>query len=360
MSTVFSSSSPISPGKDTQELNTLSAFVAHIERLQDQVREKDIRVLELETAREQLQQTFEQLGRDHHSLNLEMEIQHELLRKTRRTEKHVEQLRAAVMDREAIIGEREKAMRTLERQLEHHKLLLQSEVRRNAALMLHAAVDNDPLPELSTLAAKKDIDKWIESLHQRLQRKRAADAEGGAAESNDATLHNLHQEIDFYVREIIYYKLDIKGYKSDIKKLKRITAQLSSYGSRASDLESDASSLKPPVTPTRNRLPPTPELESSEMPSPTRQGPLHETVNNGRPPTPPSSVSATTTRGFLGPAYKPSPSNLNAGFDAAPQTPTKYEDLVSSRTAVRPSPGCTKVTVCQQPYANTAWCLMSL
>jgi hypothetical protein len=363
MSTVFSAGSPISPEKESQELSTLSAFVAHIERLQDQVRQKDTQYSELETVREELQERHEQLERDHNATNLQMEIQHELLRKTRQTEKHVEQLRTAVIDREAIIAEREKSIRTLDRQLVHHRLLVQSEIRRNAALTLHAAVDNDPLPELTTLAAKKDIDKWIESLHQRLQRERVADDGNEAVDSDNSTLANLRQEIDFYVREIVYYKLDIRGYKSDIKKLKRITTQLSSYGSRASDLESDTSSLRPPVTPTRSRLPATPELDASDRPSPVLRGPLFESSNNGRPLTPPSSVSAVLQRGGTEHVHKRGPSNLSVQVAAAPQTPPYDTDTnattgkkgldsgVSPQSVVKLSPEWRKPTV-RQPLCD--------
>lgn len=350
LSTLFSADSPISLEKESQELSTLSAFIAHIERLQDQVRHKEIQHSELEEAKEELQRKHEQLERDHNRLNLQMEIQHELLRKTRRTEKHIEQLRTAVIDREVIIGERNKSMRTLERQAEHHRLLLQSEVRRNAALTLHAAVDNDPLPELSTLAAKKDIDKWIESLHQRLQRQRASNYDSEAVGSDDTTVANLRQEIDFYVREIIYYKLDIRGYKSDIKKLKRITTQLSSYGSRASDLESDTSSLRPPVTPTWSRLPTTPELDSSEIPSPGLRSAMFETSDQVHPLTPPSSVSGAVSRGGSDSARKREPSSLSVQISATPQTPTHdnntnattdregFNPGVSPRSALESSP----------------------
>ena len=355
MSTVFSSGSPTSPENESQELSTLAAFVAHIERLQDQVRQKDTQISELEAVKEQLRQKHDQLEQDHKALNLQMDIQNELLRKTRRTDKHIEQLRTAVIDRETIIGEKERSIRAVERQLEYHKLLLQSEIRRHATLTLYAAVDNDPLPELGTLVAKKDIDRWIESLHQRLEREKAAShgKEAVDRDSNEAHVNNLRQEIDFYVREIIYYKLDIRGYKSDIRKLKKITAQLSSHG-RASDLESDTSSLRPPATPVRARC------GTSDVPSPTMAAPTSETIAIDHPVTqPPLSGSATTfgtTTSATGAASSSKQAERKQGSE--PLAPTRRTSVntanemdcidpgVSPSSVLRLSPERMKPTVC--------------
>jgi hypothetical protein len=343
MSTVFSSDSPTSPEKDTQELSTLAAFVAHIERLQDQVRQKDSRILELESSKEELRQRHHQLEHDHSSLTLQMDIQNELLRKTRQTDKHIEQLRTAILDRETVIVEKEKSIRTMERQLEHHKLLLQSEIRRHATLALHTAIDNDPLPELSTLAARKDVDRWIESLHQRLQREKAANRGKEAVDVDESQINSLRQEIDFYVREIIYYKLDVRGYKSDIRKLKRITAQLSSYGNRASDLESDTSSLRPTVTPTPTRLPTTPEIGSSDIPSPILESQISGTNAVDRPITPPSSFSAITgptilSRDDFETAHERGPSTRSLQFPMTPQTPTRKVGADAENKTDHPDP----------------------
>jgi chromosome segregation ATPase len=100
-STIFSSGSPISPEKESQELSTLAKFVAHIERLQDQVRQKDAEVQDLERSREELQQSHDQIEREQRALNLQVEIQNQLLKKTRRTDEHIEQLRAAILDPQA-------------------------------------------------------------------------------------------------------------------------------------------------------------------------------------------------------------------------------------------------------------------
>jgi hypothetical protein len=227
---------------------------------------------------------------------LQMDIQSDLLKRTRRTDSHIEQLRAAVVDREAIIIKKEKSIRAVERQLEHHKLLLQAQIRRHAIMTLHSAVDSDPLPNLSTLTTRTDIDKWIEKLQERLQEEKSMISGKEIHHPDGAHVTNLRQEIDFYVREIIYYKLDIRGYKTDIKKLKKITAQLSSYGARASDLESDTSSLRPATTPSQPRYTPvTPELDSSCAPSPVLIGPISRAVSMNRPLTPPPSGSSYPT-----------------------------------------------------------------
>ncbi|CAO2656324.1 Nn.00g051270.m01.CDS01 [Neocucurbitaria sp. VM-36] len=337
MSTVFSSGSPISQENETQELSTLAAFIAHIERLQDQVRQKDAYITELEADLGQLRTRHSQLQQEHNETALRLDIQSELLRKTRHTDSHIEQLRTAIIDREAIIGEKEKSIRAVERQLEHHKLLLQAEIRRHAAMKLHVSVEDDPLPELTSLAAKGDIDKWIDKLHQRLKREQQTSDEGRSIGSTDAQVASLRQEIDFYIREIIYYKLDIKGYKSDIRKLKRATAQLSSYG----DLESDTSSLRPATTPSRPRFTSaTPELGASGTTSPTLMG-LASAIAVNRPVTPPPSGS-THIAGFS-PIDRPKPTNKPAALDLrapmTPQTPTSRSGHNSANEADNIDPG---------------------
>lgn len=359
MSTVFSSGSPISQENESQELSTLAAFIAHIERLQDQVRQKDAYITELETDLGQLRAKHSQLQQEHNETSLRLDIQSELLRKTRQTDSHIEQLRTAVIDREAIIGEKEKSLRAIERQLEHHKLLLQAEIRRHAAMKLHVSVEDDPLPELTSLATKGDIDKWIDKLYQRLKKEQQTSNQGQSADTSEAQVEGLQQEIDFYIREIIYYKLDIKGYKSDIRKLKRITAQLSSYG----ELESDTSSLRPATTPSRPRfISATPELGASGATSPTLMGLASATTVN-RPITPPPSGS-THVSGFLPMdrpkhTHRPAPLQLDFRAPTTPQTPpcrprhnmaNEAEDVdpgISPRSVARLSPERRKPTVCE-------------
>ncbi|KAF1838000.1 hypothetical protein BDW02DRAFT_68353 [Decorospora gaudefroyi] len=331
MSTVFSDASPMSPEVDSQENSTLAVFVAHIERLQDQVREKDGYIAELEEAQEHLREQLDQLEHEHNKLGLQSDIQTELLRKTRRTDTQIERLRTAIIEREAIIGEKDKAIRAVQRQLEYHKLLLQAEIRRHAAMKLHAAAEDEPLPELTSLAKREDIDRWISKLNERLKKENSTSEADTSADGPEAQMENLRQEVSFYVREIILFKLDIKGYKSDIRKLKRITAQLSSYG-RASDMDSEASSLRPLATPVRSGVASaTPELGPSTTTSPLLGGPAIMSTSVERPVTPSPSVpvqrsNITPSRRTKSSGDRGVPQRLGLDIPTTPQTPT-YKDF---------------------------------
>jgi hypothetical protein len=361
MSTVFSSASPISQDLDTHENSTLAAFVAHIERLQDQVREKDVYITELEEDREQLRQRLNQLEQEHNEIALQSDIQNQLLRKTQRTDSYIERLRTAIIDRESIIGEKEKTIHAVERQLEYHKLLLQAEIRRHAAMKLHVAAEDDPLPDLSTLARREDIDRWVSKLNERLKRAQSG-SEGVSTDAPEAQVESLRQEIDFYVREIIFFKLDIKGYKSDIRKLKRITAQLSSYG-RTSDVDSEASSLRPVTTPVRSRFASaTPELGDSNTTSPVLNGPVIASASIERPvfsspsvPAPSLNYTITDSANSIGGGIS---HQLGLNIPTMPQTPMHEDGLnvaneidrndsgISSRSVAPQSPEHRKPTVC--------------
>ncbi|KAI4927319.1 hypothetical protein J4E85_005829 [Alternaria conjuncta] len=261
MSTVFSSASPISSELDSQENATLASFVAHIERLQDQVREKDHRIAKLEKEREQLRRAHSELEQEHKTTASRSGTHH--------PDTHMERLRAAILNRESVIEEKDRVICTVERQLEHHKLLLQAEIRRHAAMKLHMAGEGeDSWPELASIARREDIDRWMDRLHERLRREQSKQKGKALADTPDVQMESLRQEIDFYVREIILFKLDIKGYKSDIRKLKKITAQMEAYG-RTSDLESEACSPRPTATPIPSYFPPiTPELDGASVISP--------------------------------------------------------------------------------------------
>ncbi|KAI4692918.1 uncharacterized protein J4E88_001288 [Alternaria novae-zelandiae] len=261
MSTVFSSASPISSELDSQENATLASFVAHIERLQDQVREKDRRIAKLEKEREQLRRAHSEIEQEHKTTAGRSGTHH--------PDTHMERLRAAILNRESVIEEKDRVICTVERQLEHHKLMLQAEIRRHAAMKLHMAGEGeDSWPELASIARREDIDRWMDRLHERLRREQSKQKGKALADTPDVQMESLRQEIDFYVREIILFKLDIKGYKSDIRKLKKITAQMEAYG-RTSDLESEACSLRPTVTPVPSYFPPTtPELDGASVVSP--------------------------------------------------------------------------------------------
>ena len=263
--TVFPGTSIVSSELDSQENSALAAFVAHMERLQDQVREKDLYIAELEKERQQLRQTHIRLERDHNKIAIHSEIQDQSP-EARRTDTYMEQLRNAVLNRESLIEEKDRDLRAVERQLEHHKLLLQAEIRRHAAMKLHMATEDDSLPELTSLARREDIDRWMNRLHERLRREQSKKKGKTLTDTPDVQMESMQNEIDFYVREIILFKLDIKGYKSDIRKLKKITAQMEAYG-RTGELESETCSLRQTATSVRSQFaPPTPELSSTASP----------------------------------------------------------------------------------------------
>jgi hypothetical protein len=332
MSTAFSAGSSLSPESESQDLSTLAAFISHIEGLQDEVRQKDMQISELEKDREQFRRKQDHFEQEQNAMNLQMGIQNQLLMKTRQTDEHIEQLRAIVMDREVIIGEKEKSIRNIGRQLEQYKLLLQAQIRRYATMTATGA--DDALPELDTLASRTDIDSWIEKLQVRLQKERSSITGNEPLDPREAQIANLRREIDFYVREIIYYKLDIRGYKSDIKKLKKVTAQLGTYGNRAVDFESDTSSLRQVATPNG----------------------FSETILVDRPLTPPPSgplIASNNSRVARGISQtnKRMPQNLNLQFPTTPQTPNHANETghmqhnAFSHSDVRHSPKRRKSTV---------------
>ncbi len=219
--------SPTEQEAGSQDLMTIAAFIARIEELQEQLRQKDASIAELELGREKERLKHDVLMQEYQDVALQLDIQHQLLRRTQQMDGQVDELRTAIVDRDEIIQEKDTSISAMERQLEHHKMLLQAEIRRHATMKIHNTVENDPLPELTSLAAKSDIDKWIGQLNHRLEKERKSNEGVEPKNKFEAGMERMRQEIDFYVREIIYFKLDIKGYKSDIRKLKRATAHMS-------------------------------------------------------------------------------------------------------------------------------------
>ncbi|KAF2470306.1 uncharacterized protein BDR25DRAFT_343082 [Lindgomyces ingoldianus] len=348
MSTVFSSGAAGSPTShnESQDPTTLSAFISHIERLQEQIKQKDSRITQLEQENERARREHKQLEHDHHELNLQSDIQSQLLKKTRDNDAHIEQLRTAIIDREALIGEREKSLRMAERQLEHHKLLLHAEIRKHATMTLLAGVHDGSLPDLTSLASKEDIDRWIERLQHRLKKGKCDGTSGNQSSSLEEQLVDLKKENDFFVREIIYYKLDIKGYKSDIKKLKHYAARIGNHGSRAGDLDSPSPSLcHSSDTPIRARFAArTPGLGISASPSPISTGPVSATYSIGRPSTPPSTLMtpdpspANLPKPMLGP-HKRLPRELELTNPVTPHTPPRKAGVNPANEADNIDPG---------------------
>jgi CII-binding regulator of phage lambda lysogenization HflD len=291
MDTVFSSDSYTERRRDSGA--TVAQYIAHMEHLEDDVRHKDAYIADLEGNCDQLRQMLDHVNQQYDEMSEQFDMQNELLGKTEESDAQIEQLRAAVVDREVVIAEKEKSVRAVEKQLEHHKLLLHAEIRKHATTSRYLSDNSNPLPELSSLASKKEIDGWIQKLHQRLRKVKPMSPARAPATAAEAQIEDLRNEIDFYVREIIYYKLDIRGYKSDIKKLNKVMAQLGSYGNR-SDLDSDTSSLRPAPTP-RTRFTSTPELKGSERPSPAQNGIVSANMASVRALTPPLSATADST-----------------------------------------------------------------
>ncbi|KAF2278474.1 uncharacterized protein EI97DRAFT_255805 [Westerdykella ornata] len=355
MSTVFSAGSPTEQAQEPQDAATLAAFISHIERLQEQVKEKDSLNGQLEEENVQLRHKSAELERELRELNLQLEIQNQLLDKSKVAEVHIKELRSAIIQRESVIGEKEKALRMAERQLEHHKLLLHAEIRKHATLSLLADNQENPLPEPSSLASKADIDRWIERLRARFQKERHDDKENPPSNDMEALVKDLRREIDFYVREIIYYKLDIKGYKSDIKKLKHIASRMGSYGSRASDIDSPTpSQSRAADTPNPARLSTaTSGLGISSTSSPVSPGPVSASLPAGRPitpaapPTPDRSPEHNATPAFVTTKRVP----LCNAAPMTPQTPprkfqgtSEADPGVSPRSVARLSPERRKPT----------------
>lgn len=333
--TVFSNESK--PGQQLSSMASLSASVERIEQLQDEIRHKDAYISDLEGDSIQLRQMLDLANQQYEEINLQLNNQNELLRKAKETEEHTGQLRTAIIEREAVIGEKEKLVRAVERQLEHHKLLLQAEIRKHATMARYLADESNPLPDLSALVTKKDIDRWIQKLNQRLRRAKPMSPTKRPATAVEAHIEDLRNEVDFYVREIIYYKLDIRGYKSDIKKLNRITAQLGSYGQGANDLDSDTSSLRPTPTPSRSRFSSrTPVLKSSEHPSPAFIGLATANMVSAGALTPPPSSTADSPN--------------DSPVESTSYTQDDYEEA-ASRIPVTPH-APTKVTIISAPHTS--------
>jgi archaellum component FlaC len=366
MSTVFSSGSAGSPvsNNEFQEPKTLAAFIARIERLESEIKEKDEKIQTLERENENIMQDFEEVANDRRILKEvtdKFQFHSDLQKRYVMQGQEVEQLRAMVMHREEVIGEKEKALNMAERQLEHHKLLLHAEIRRHATMSLLANVNQSPLPDLASLASKEDIDRWIERLQKRLKAEIPSDHDEKPVFSTDleALVADLKREVDFYVREILYYKLDIKGYKSDIKKLQRVAARIGDrgeYDSPTPSLGKRGSS----DTPVRSRFAVrTASSGFSATPSPISTGPISATLSIGRPVTPtaaietpnPSPHAAGRPNAFYRTLAHPSPRTpltpctppRRAGFNLANEA-DHINPGISPRSVARLSPERRKPT----------------
>lgn len=357
MSTVFANDSPISQGD--QEPTTLSGFISHIERLQEQVRVKDMQIAELDADNKQLRVKYNRLRSEHQGLDLQSDVKDQLLKKAKQNEAHIEELRTAIIKREAMIGEKSKALQQTERQLSHHKLLLEAEIRRHANLTLLVDTQGNPLPELTSLASKDDIDRWIERLQKQLNKDKMEKVGHGDKAGTESRMEALRRENDFYVREIIYYKLDCRGYKSDIKKLKKIAAQMGGHDSRPGDVDSPEPSVsKSAETPAPPQLLSiASNLGASTSPSPASMGPTLTIPLTQRMTPPPSELTpAPSPTDKITRTIKRVPVPLDINMPLTPRTPPmKAANLaneadnvdpgISPRSMVRLSPERRKPTV---------------
>ncbi|KAF2444052.1 hypothetical protein P171DRAFT_473245 [Karstenula rhodostoma CBS 690.94] len=330
MSTVFANDSPIS--QSDQEPTTLSGFISHIERLQEQVRVKDMQIAELDADNKQLRVRYNRLRNEHRDLDLQSDVQDQLLKKAKQNEIHIEELRTAIIKREAMIGEKSKVLQQTERQLSHHKLLLEAEIRRHANLTLLADAEGNPLPELTSLASKEDIDRWVERLQKQLNKDKSE--RNGRKAGNESTTEALRRENDFYIREIIYYKLDCRGYKADIKKLKKIAAQMGGHDSRPGDVESPEPSVsKSAETPAPTQLLSVGSiLGASTSPSPVSTGPISLTIPLTQRMTPPPSelTPAPSPTDKIKRTIKRVPLPLDINMPLTPRTPTMKADNLAN------------------------------
>jgi hypothetical protein len=335
MSTVFANESPINEN-ETDEPKTLAAFITHIERLQEQLRQKDVRSAATNVELDRLRRRNDEFQDERQELTLQLDIQRQLLANTKKNEIHIEELRSAIVQCEIMIREKDKALVMVERQLEHHKLLLEAEVKRHATFTLYADMQKDPLPDLATLASKDDINKWIDRLQKRLKKETFRQKGVQFVDDPETKIADLRKEIDFYVREIIYFKLDCRGYKSDIKKLKKIAAQMGNYGNRPSDMESpDPSVCRSIDTPVHAKFSVgNPGLGISATSSPVFTDLVPTNTSVDRPSTPPVDF-----KGISKPHSKRVPKHLDLKLPKMPQTPTRKKGINAANEADNVDPG---------------------
>jgi len=337
MSTVFANESP-SNESDLSDPRTLDAFRDQIERLQQETRRKDASIAATDVELDRLQRTNDRLEDESQDLRLQLEIQAQLLAKTKKDEIHMHELRTAIMQRENLIGDKNETLATVKAELKHHKQLLQAEVKRQAMFRLYGEVQDD-LPDLTTLASKYDISRWIDGLKLRLKKQNSKNPRSHPANDPETIIEELRDEIDFYVQEIIYFKLDCRGYKSDIKKLKKAAAQTGSLGSGPSDVDSpDLSVHKSTDIPIHAKLiSGTSGLGISTSPSPVSTGPSSAIIPVDRPTTPPYTSAPKPVE--VETAFKRAKKQLDLKLSSIPQTPPRRKGINTANEADKANPG---------------------
>ena len=240
------------------------------------------------------------------------------------TDTYSAQLREQIVMREKVISDKEKMTQAVAKQLEHHKLLLQAEIRRHAKSTMAGFVQNEPLPDIAALASPEETDRWIERLHKRYRKQQAEKPakKPEFAHELEAKVFDLKQEVEFYIREILYFKLDIKGYKHDIKKLQ---GKLDKAGGASAKVEREHGSTR-----TLKFSPsPEPELQPPQTP---RRAPDANPANAADQMAP--GVSPRSAQRISSDRYRPtppSPSQERSGDMATnfplstPAAPTRHE-----------------------------------
>jgi hypothetical protein len=339
MSTIFANDSPINES-DPSDPKSVNAFLDRIECLNQQLRTKDKAMAATDVELDGLRRTIDGLEDEARDLRLQLDIQTQLLAKTKKDEIHMHELRTTIMQREKVIGDRNGELSTLKTQLDHHKQLLQAGVKRQAMYKLYGEVQDD-LPDLNTLASKYDIDRWIEGLKSRLKQYKAKTAGLHSVDSPKTTIEELREEIDFYVSEIIYFKLDCRGYKLDIKKLKKTVQQMSSQSSGTNDVDSpDLSGYKPINGPADVQVQAGASgLGISASPSSVSTGRISINPSVDRPTTPSNTTVQEPVRADGANSSPKRPKKLNLRVSTVPRTPTRQKGTNTANQADNVDPG---------------------
>ncbi|OCL04720.1 hypothetical protein AOQ84DRAFT_380290 [Glonium stellatum] len=342
-------------GGQVKAPSTIATFIGHIERLQEQVKEKETQINDLKRDNQLRRHDIDdhehrcsELVQENSRLQLQEELHAKLL----------EQAKVA----DAEISELKSTVRRVQKELEYHVLLLQAEIRKQASMAILTERPDDQAAR--SLASKADVDRMIEGLQKRLKAHMSADSETKLLEQStdlESQIKLLKKENEFYVREIMYYKLDVRGYKKDIKELKRAI-------NRGQNVPSEANSPNPAQapfrysagTPIRSRFHPaiTGGLGISASSSPTSV-PMSAS-NSFQPSTPATSAAPSTPH--LSPSHNtqtgPGPQNRVVRAPSpkpktvlvTPQTPPRQYSHNPANDVDHTSPGISPRSVlCLSP-----------
>lgn len=344
-------------GGQTKAPSTIATFIEHIERLQDQVKEKESRINDLEQDNQ-----LRRLDIDDHEHRCN-ELLHENTKLKLQEEIHAK-LSEQAKEADAEISELKSTIRRMQKELEYHVLLLQAEIRRKATLAILTVEPDDQAAR--SLASKADVDRMIEGLQKRLKAHMSADSETKLLEQStdlESQIKLLKKENEYYVREIMYYKLDVRGYKKDIKELKRTTNRGQNVRSEANSPNPQACYRSSAGTPVRSRFNSAAAggLGISASSSPT-SAPMSAS-NSFQPSTPATSAAPSTPHlspsrtTHTGPGAQkrairaPSPKSQNTPM--TPQTPPRRPGRNPANDADNSSPGISPRSVSRLSPSRT-------